>query len=62
MKRKARTKAYSTNILDYHSNLSMIDKEELVAKAKLAAGGKVIAKPQGTASTKLRSRSVSTCD
>jgi hypothetical protein len=55
MKRKTRTKAHSTNILDYHSNLSMIDKEELVAKAKLAAERKVIAKPQRRASTKLRS-------
>jgi hypothetical protein len=37
MARKNRTKAHSTNILDYHSNLSMSDKEELVARAKLKA-------------------------
>jgi hypothetical protein len=30
-----RTKPHSTNILDYHINLSMIDKEDLVARAKL---------------------------
>jgi hypothetical protein len=36
MARKTRrTKPHSTNILDYHINLSMIDKEDLVARAKL---------------------------
>jgi len=37
MPRKTRTKAYSTDILDYHSNLSMQEKESLVAKAQLKA-------------------------
>jgi hypothetical protein len=37
MQRKTRTEPYSTNILDYPSNLSMQDKEELVAKARLKA-------------------------
>jgi hypothetical protein len=40
MARKTRTKAHSTNILDYPINLSMLDKEELVAKAKLKAARK----------------------
>jgi hypothetical protein len=35
MTRKPGMKVHSTNILDYASNLSMIDKEALVAKAKL---------------------------
>jgi hypothetical protein len=37
MPRKTRTKAISTDILDYPSNLSMQEKEELVAEAKLKA-------------------------
>jgi hypothetical protein len=40
MTRKIRTKTHSADILDYHGNLSMIDKEELVAKAKLKFGGR----------------------
>jgi hypothetical protein len=34
-RKTSRTKPHSTNILDYPSNLSMIDKEDLVARAKL---------------------------
>jgi hypothetical protein len=37
MPRKSRTKPHSTNILDYHSNLSMQEKEHLVAEAILKA-------------------------
>jgi hypothetical protein len=37
MSRKTRTKAYSTNILDYHSNLSMYEKDSLASEAKLKA-------------------------
>ena len=37
MPRKTRTKAQSTNILDYHSNLSMYEKDSLAAEAKLKA-------------------------
>ena len=34
---QTRTKAYSTNILDYHSNLSMYEKDSLASEAKLTA-------------------------
>jgi hypothetical protein len=37
MARKTRTKAHSTNILDYHSNLSMYEKDSLACEAKLKA-------------------------
>ncbi|MHB8216038.1 MAG: hypothetical protein ACYDDS_08150 [Candidatus Sulfotelmatobacter sp.] len=37
MRRKTRTKAHSTNILDYHSNLSMYEKDSLASEAKLKA-------------------------
>jgi hypothetical protein len=37
MTRKTRTKAYSTNILDYHNNLSMYEKDSLASEAKLKA-------------------------
>jgi hypothetical protein len=56
MSRETRKKAHSTDILDYPSNLSMIDKEELVAKAKLKAEKRVIARPRRLASTKQRPR------
>jgi hypothetical protein len=36
MARKTRTKPYSTNILDYHSSLSMYEKDSLASEAKLA--------------------------
>jgi hypothetical protein len=36
MPRKTRTKAHSTDILDYPSNLSIYEKEGLVLKARLA--------------------------
>jgi len=35
MPRKTRTKPHSTNILDYHSNLSTYEKDSLVSEAKL---------------------------
>ena len=38
MPRKARTKADSTDPLDYPSNLSMYEKDSLASEAKLAAG------------------------
>jgi hypothetical protein len=34
---KNKIKAYSTNILDYPSNMSMWEKESLAAEAKLAS-------------------------
>jgi hypothetical protein len=37
MVQKTRTKAHSTNILDYHSNLSMYEKDSLASEAKLNA-------------------------
>ena len=37
MARKIRTKAHSTNILDYSSRLSMYEKDSLASEAKLAA-------------------------
>jgi len=37
---RKRTKAHSTDILDYHSNLSMYEKDSLASEAKLAAGRK----------------------
>jgi len=37
MARKTSTKPYSTNILDYHSNLSMYEKDSLASEAKLNA-------------------------
>jgi hypothetical protein len=37
MARKTRTKAHSTNILDYPSNISMYEKDSLVGEAKLKA-------------------------
>jgi hypothetical protein len=40
MPRKTRTKAHSTNILDYPSNLSMYEKESLASEARIAADRK----------------------
>jgi hypothetical protein len=37
MPRKTRTKPHSTNILDYHSNLSTYEKDSLASEAKLKA-------------------------
>ena len=37
MTRKTRTKPYSTNILDYPSNLSTYERESLASEAKLKA-------------------------
>jgi hypothetical protein len=46
MTRKTRTKAYSTNILDYHSNLSMYEKDSLASEAKLADERKTKKQPK----------------
>jgi hypothetical protein len=35
--RKTRTKAHSTDILDYHSNLSTYERDSLASEAKLKA-------------------------
>jgi len=37
--RKTRTKPHSTNILDYHSNLSTYEKDSLASEAKLKVEG-----------------------
>ena len=37
MPRKTRTKPHSTNILDYHSNLSTYEKDSLASDARLKA-------------------------
>jgi hypothetical protein len=37
MTRKTRTKPYSTNILDYPSNLSTYERDSLASEAKLKA-------------------------
>jgi hypothetical protein len=37
MPRKTSTKAYSTNILDYHSNLSTYERDSLASEAALKA-------------------------
>jgi hypothetical protein len=52
MARKTRTKAHSTNILDYHSNLSMYEKDSLVGEAKLkAAGAHILAEANSVLAT-----------
>jgi len=40
MPRKTRTKPHSTNILDYHSNLSTYEKDSLASEAMIAADRK----------------------
>jgi hypothetical protein len=46
MTRKTRTKAHSTNILDYSSRLSMYEKDSLAAEAKLVAERKAQKQPK----------------
>jgi hypothetical protein len=46
MARKTRTKAHSTNILEYSSRLSMYEKDSLASEAKLAAERKAEEQPK----------------
>jgi hypothetical protein len=53
---KSKIKAYSTNVLDYPSVMSLWERESLAAEAKLAAESKSTKKPHKKAHFRINSK------